>query len=59
MKRTIHRLCLACLACLALGALTATSGCHRSEDAFDDRTLEQRPHVETVKPEDRKDAFRP
>lgn len=34
-------------------------GCKRSEEAGDDRTLERRPHVETVKPEDRKDAFRP
>jgi hypothetical protein len=35
------------------------SGCKRSEAAFDGRTLEKRPHVETVAPEDRKDAFRP
>jgi hypothetical protein len=34
-------------------------GCKRSESAFDGRTLEKRPHVETVAPEDRKDAFRP
>lgn len=36
-----------------------TTGCHRTEDDFDDRTLAQRPHVETVTPEDRKDIFRP
>lgn len=40
-------------------ALAVLSGCRRSEEVFDDRTLEKRPHVETVKPEDRKDAFRP
>ena len=39
--------------------LLAVSACKRSEDALDDRTLEKRSHVETVKPEDRKDAFRP
>ena len=48
---------LAALGCaiLVLGA----SGCKRSDDARDTRTLEQRPHVETVRPEDRKDMFRP
>jgi len=40
-------------------ALAVVSGCRRSEEALDDRTLEKRPHVETVKPEDRRDAFRP
>lgn len=45
---------------LLLLALTQFTGCiHRTEDDFDDRTLAQRPHVETVKPEDRKDIFRP
>ena len=44
---------------LAAIALSWLSGCKRSDEVFDDRTLEQRPHVETVKPEDRKDAFRP
>ena len=46
------------LTTLAL-VLSAASGCSRSKDAFDDRPLEKRPHVETVQPEDRKDAFRP
>ena len=44
---------------LAVIALTWLGGCRRSNDVLDDRTLEQRPHVETVKPEDRRDAFRP
>ena len=43
----------------ALTALVLLGGCRRSQDVFDDRTLEKRPHVETVKPDDRKDAFRP
>jgi hypothetical protein len=38
--------------------LTAV-GCKRSEDDFDNRTLEKRPHTETVRPEDKKDPFRP
>ena len=50
-----HKLLQLVLAALALGL----SGCHRSEDAFDNRTLEKRPLVETVKPEDRGDMFRP
>ncbi|HYG76274.1 MAG TPA: hypothetical protein VEK08_14815 [Planctomycetota bacterium] len=42
-----------------LGSMLAVSGCKRSQDAFDDRTLEKRPHTESVRPADRKDAFRP
>jgi hypothetical protein len=38
--------------------LGGVSGCHR-EDPNDERTLEKRPHTETVKPVDRSDAFRP
>jgi hypothetical protein len=38
---------------------TALTGCRRSEEAYDDRPLEKRSHVETVQPVDRKDAFRP
>jgi len=52
MKKTI-------LACVLLSLALTAAGCHRSEDDFDDRTLAQRPHVETMKPEDRKDIFRP
>ncbi len=44
---------------VALTAIVLLGGCRRSEEVFDDRTLEKRPHVETVKPDDRKDAFRP
>ncbi|MGD0088449.1 MAG: hypothetical protein ABSE73_00885 [Planctomycetota bacterium] len=44
---------------LAVIALSLLGGCKRGDDPPDDRTLEQRPHVETVKPDDRKDAFRP
>ncbi|MCY3018902.1 MAG: hypothetical protein NTW87_07735 [Planctomycetota bacterium] len=44
---------------LVLFALSLLGGCKRSEDAFDDRTLEKRPITETVRPEDRRDAFRP
>jgi hypothetical protein len=40
-------------------SLVLAAGCQRSEEVHDDRTLEKRSHVETVKPEDRKDAFRP
>jgi len=47
-----------CLSAL-VGMLCALTGCHRSEDAYDNRTLEQRSHVETTHPEDRKDPFRP
>ncbi len=48
---------------LLLGAfaviVVVTTGCHRGEQDFDDRTLAERPHVETVTPENRKDIFRP
>jgi len=44
---------------LCISLLVASSGCKRSEDASDTRTLEQRPHTETVRPVDRSDAFRP
>jgi hypothetical protein len=39
-------------------AISAT-GCKRSEEDFDNRTLEKRPHTETVKPENKADPFRP
>ncbi len=42
-----------------VGLLSALSGCKRSEEAYDNRTLEKRSHVETTKPDDRKDPFRP
>ena len=54
MQRT-KALFLFALAVVVLGV----TGCHRSTEDFDDRTLEKRPHIETVAPEDRKDPFRP
>lgn len=56
--RSVATRCLL-LGSVAAGLLVIQPGCQRSQEAFDDRTLEQRPHVETVKPEDRRDAFRP
>lgn len=46
------------LACVA-SLLAALSGCKRSEESYDNRTLEKRPHVESVKPDNRADPFRP
>ena len=46
--------------CLLLfGVLLSMAGCRRSEEDFDDRTLEKRSHVETVKPDNKEDPFRP
>ncbi len=59
MNSNIQRSFRAALFIFLAAALLSVSGCKRSEDAMDDRTLEKRSHVETVKPEDRKDAFRP
>jgi len=47
------------LVSMTVAILITATGCKRSEEALDDRTLEKRSHVETVKPVDRKDAFRP
>jgi len=44
---------------LATVLLSVLSGCKRSEENYDDRTLEKRSHVESVQPVDRKDPFRP
>ena len=49
---------IAILVFLSGSVLAGLSGCHR-EDTSDDRTLERRPHTETVAPEDRSNAFRP
>ncbi len=43
----------------ALGLLLGATGCPRNQSTLDDRTLEQKPHVETDKPVDRSDPFRP
>lgn len=49
-----------CVAFALAAATLVIAGCaHRTEDDFDDRTLAKRPHVETMKAEDRKDIFRP
>jgi hypothetical protein len=49
---------IAILFFLSGSLLAGLSGCHR-EDPSDERTLEKRPHTETVAPEDRSNAFRP
>lgn len=57
--RTISRSVKTAVFAVLTAGLLAATGCKRSEEVHDDRTLEKRSHVETVKPEDRKDAFRP
>jgi len=57
--RTISRNVKSAVFAAVSASLMLAAGCKRSEDATDDRTLEKRSHIETVKPEDRKDAFRP
>jgi hypothetical protein len=47
-------------AVLALGLLLwPLFGCPRNQTTLDDRTLEQKPHVETERPVDRSDPWRP
>jgi hypothetical protein len=47
------------LLALALSVtVLGVSGCHRGTD-YDDRTLAQKPHVETEYPENKRDVFRP
>ena len=53
MKKSIYVACL-----LALGFITVSSGCTRNPPP-DDRTLEQKPHVETSQPVNKNDPFRP
>ncbi|HEY3323450.1 MAG TPA: hypothetical protein VGP72_23555 [Planctomycetota bacterium] len=55
---SFRRLKVAALAAVGC-ALLLSAGCKRSEEAMDDRPLEKRSFMETVKPDDRKDAFRP
>jgi hypothetical protein len=43
---------------LLTGSLCLLNGCRRGEEASDTRTLEQRPHTQTVQPDDRRDVFR-
>ena len=49
------RLTVLCGLALALAA----SGCPRNQTTLDDRTLENKPSVETERPVDRSDPFRP
>lgn len=44
---------------LAATSLVGLTGCPRNQTTMDDRTLEQKPHVETERPVDRADPFRP
>lgn len=44
---------------LVPACLVGLSGCPRNQTTLDDRTLEQKPHIETEKPVDRADPFRP
>jgi hypothetical protein len=46
-------------ALLGLFLALAASGCPRNQTTLDDRTLENKPHVETEHPVDRSDPFRP
>jgi hypothetical protein len=50
---------LAAVVFLGLGLALAASGCPRNQTTLDDRTLENKPHVETERPVDRSDPFRP
>ncbi len=40
-------------------ALVGLTGCPRNQTTLDDRTLESKPHIETQKPVDQADPFRP
>ena len=54
-KQTIKRLTWSAVAVMILGYAT---GCHQDR-TLDDRTMEDRPHVETEKPVNKDDPFRP
>jgi hypothetical protein len=54
---SLVRLAAAVLCGLALAL--AASGCPRNQTTLDDRTLENKPSVETERPVDRSDPFRP
>lgn len=49
------------LGCMVFAALAVAclAGCPRNQTTLDDRPLEKRPHIETDKPQDRGDPFRP
>jgi len=40
-------------------ALVGLTGCPRNQTTMDDRTLEEKPHIETQTTVDREDPFRP
>ena len=40
-------------------ALAGLTGCPRNQTTLDDRTLENKPHVETQRTVDREDPWRP
>lgn len=54
----LRRFVLLPLLGLAL-AFALGTGCKRNQTTLDDRTLENRPHVDTEEPVDRSDPFRP
>lgn len=45
--------------CFALLSTAVFTGCPRNQTTLDDRPLEKRPHIETERPEERGDPFRP
>lgn len=60
MRKQPRRAWRALLAVVAAGVLGFFSaGCPRNQTTLDDRTLENKPHVETEHPVDRSDPFRP
>ena len=54
-KQTIKRVTLLAMATMTVGF---ASGCHQNR-TLDDRTMEERPSVETEKPVNKDDPFRP
>jgi hypothetical protein len=57
--RESRRRRVARLSVLSAALALACAGCPRNQTTLDDRTLEQKPHVETERPVDRADPFRP
>ena len=58
MKTSMNSICVVLLALGSVAMVTLSSGCTRNPPP-DDRTLEQKPLVETSKPTDKNDPFRP
>jgi hypothetical protein len=60
MRKQSRRAWRVMLAAVAAGALAFfAAGCPRNQTTLDDRTLENKPQVETERPVDRSDPFRP